>query len=274
MKTKQIVTIGLAIVLVVILYNLPKVIINKDNKNKLAEGKNTTTELDKISDLKKTILTENQIQKITTLRNNFNTVLDVEKRCNFADSLAETFISLSLLDSAAWYAEKLVLLNTELKAKATAADIYYNLYTLADEPTVANRFATKAQQYYKDILEKDPTNTAAKINMAMTYVTSENPMQAVLYLREILEKEPNNESAIFNLGILSLQSGQYDKALARFKKLIEINDRNWKAYLYCGVALAELGDIQAAEQYFTKVVDNSKDPNLVAQANEMMGIKK
>lgn len=273
MKLPQIIAIVVAISLIAILYNLPKVIINKEDKNKLAIEADKSASRDNFKGIGASSTPKRSSSKIEKLRKNFYNVGDVEKRCNFADSLANAFIELENFDSSAWYAERLVLLNSELKAKATAADIYYKLYTLAAEPTVANLFATKAQQYYKEILQNDPSNTAAKINLAMTYVTSENPMQAIGILREVLDKEPNNESAIFNLGLLSLQSGQHQKAEARFRKLVELNNRNWKAHLYLGVALGELGNTADAQKELQMVVKNAKDPSLVAEAKELLGQK-
>ncbi len=107
----------------------------------------------------------------------------------------------------------------------------------------------------------------------MTYVTSENPMKAIALLREVIAKNPEDETAIFNLGFLSIQSGQHAKAVERFEKLIKMNERNWKAHLYLGIAQQELGKQAEAAKEFELVAKNTKDPELKAQVEQLLGQK-
>lgn len=270
MHRSQIIAIAVALVAIVTLYNLPKVIINDTDKNKLSTESTSTEKA--VSEAVN--ISPSDMKKLERLRNNFANAADVKKRCNFADSLAELYINLQKYDSSAAIADKLVLSNSDIATRKTAGNIYYKLYTLAGEPTVANSFATKAQDFYIEVLTKEPDNTTIKNNLAMTYVTSATPMKAIALLREVLAKNPNDETAIFNLGFLSIQSGQYAKAIERFEKLIQANPRNWKAHLYLGIALAESGKTAEAQEKFETVANNTKDPELKAQAEQMLGQKK
>jgi outer membrane protein len=273
MKLSQIIAIVVAIAAIALLYNLPKVVINKTDKDKLGETQSSTNLPN--GDVSKATpqISANTLISIQRLRNSFLNASDNKKRCTFADSLADLFISVQKIDSAAGYAEQLVLSNSDNNTRKTAGNIYFRLFSLADEPTAANSFAAKAQAQFSIVLDTDPDNAEVKNNMAMTYVTSENPMKAIALLREVIAKNPNDENAIFNLGFLSIQSGQHAKAVSRFEKLIQMNERNWKAHLYLGIAQQALGKQEEAAKAFELVAKNTKDQNLKAQAEDLLGQK-
>jgi len=272
MKLFQIIAVVVAIAAIALLYNLPKAIINETDQNKLSNTEATKGNANGKTSAAPQISTAtlNMIQK---LRNSFLNASDTKKRCNFVDSLANQFIAIQKYDSAEWYAERLVLLNSDNNSRKIAGNIYYQLYTLAVEPTDASRFAAKAQEQFSAVLQTEPDNAEVKNNMAMTYVTSENPMKAIALLREVIAKNPEDETAIFNLGFLSIQSGQHAKAVERFEKLIIMNARNWKAHLYLGIAQQALGMQKNAANEFELVAKNTKDPELKAQAEQLIGQK-
>src|SRR5690606_31192565 len=111
-------------------------------------------------------------------------------------------------DSAAWYSEKAADIFNNEKSWIKAGDQYYQAYTFAMDEGKRNQLAEKAQAYFTKVLEVNPTNLEAKTKMAMTYLSSPNPMQGIMMLREVLAQDPQNELALFNLGMLSIQSGQ------------------------------------------------------------------
>ena len=79
--------------------------------------------------------------------------------------------------------------------------------------------------------------------MAMTYLTSSNPIQGITMLREVLVKDPKNELALFNMGMLSIQSGQYERAVERLEELVDINPSHIQGQLLlltCSVLVANL----------------------------------
>jgi len=269
MKLPQIIAVIVAIATIALLYNLPKVVINETDQNKLGTSESTNgIANEKVSPAPK--ISANTYNTIQRLRNSFLNASDTKKRCNFADSLANQFIAIQKYDSADSYAKRLVLLNSDNNSRKIAGNIYYRLYTLADEPTAATRFATKAQEQFSIVLDTDPDNAEVKNNLAMTYVTSENPMKAIAVLREVIAKNPSDENAIFNLGFLSIQSGQHAKAVERFEKLIKMNERNWKAHLYLGISQQALGKQENAVKEFELVAKNTKDLDLKAQAEQLI----
>lgn len=268
MLRSQIIAIVIAIVTVVILFNLPKVIINKTNKDKLADqSKDQSASSDFSAPAPKPVSKEELIL-IQKLRNNFSTVSNKEKKSIFADSLARTFVVLQRFDSAQRYAEEIVLIDQSKTNYKKAADIYFSIFSVVQDPALAGGYAAKARNYYENVLKSDSNNLAVRNNLAMTYSVSETPMQAIMILRGILSKDPENKDAIFNLGLLSIRSGQLDKAIERFSSLIKLDKANWKAYLYLGLVYKEQNKNEEANKAFERVIKNASDPALVAEAKQ------
>jgi tetratricopeptide (TPR) repeat protein len=185
---------------------------------------------------------------------------------NFVNQLKK----ISLFDSAAYYLAVEAEQNPTLGHNLAAADAYYEASVFAINPAKASAASAKAQKYYELVLKEDPKNTDVKAQLAMTYVTTVNPMQGITMLREVLEQNPNHAKAIENLGLLSVQSGQYDKAVVRFEKLIELKPNDVSAHLYLGVSYKELGAKDKARKQLEFVFDNATDPALKEAAKEYL----
>ena len=84
----------------------------------------------------------------------------------------------------------------------------FEFYAIVDADKSAD-FKSKAQSFFQKILKQQPDDLNTQAKMAMTLVSSDNPMQGILKLREIIEKDPDNEFVLLNLGLLSMQTGQF-----------------------------------------------------------------
>ena len=185
---------------------------------------------------------------------------------NFVDNLKKV----SFFDSAAYYLALQADQNPTLGHHLAAADAYYEASVFAINPEKASVASDKARKYYELVLKQDPKNTDAKAQLAMTYVTTPNPMQGIAMLRQIVEQDPNHAKAIENLGLLSVQSGQYNKAVVRFEKLVELKPKDVSAHLYLGVSYKETGAKAKARKHLEFVFDNATDPALKGAAKEYL----
>lgn len=265
MRKGQILGIVVAIFAIIGMYNLPKSIINKTNKEKLGKTETANT-ADLVASSAKTI-SENDLKKIGSLRKFFLNTRDIKKSTNFADSLAMIFISLQKFDSAIVYADKIVLLHQENKnCLKTAGNIAFAIYSAISEPQKATLYAEKARNYYQQFLKTDSSDFEVRNNLAMTYVVSNTPMQAIMELRKVLAAQPSNEQAQFNLGLLAIQSGQFDKAINRFKTLVVANAKNWKAKYYLAISYLESGKNSEAKTLFSDIAENANDISLMEDA--------
>ncbi|SDK79303.1 Tetratricopeptide repeat-containing protein [Catalinimonas alkaloidigena] len=198
--------------------------------------------------------------RLAHLRTNYLTETNTQKKIIFADSLSKLFAQLNRFDSAAVYQERLAELDPTDTNLIAAADWYSEAFNLSTEPAHAEPLNQKAQSIYRRVLERSPDNLDVKAKLAMTYMSSNTPMEGILMLRGILEQDPENQTALYNLGVLALQTRQYDRAIERFQKLIEINPQHMQGYFYLGVSHKELGHRKEARLYFEKVKELSADP--------------
>jgi tetratricopeptide (TPR) repeat protein len=250
------------------LFTLPKIII-KSEKQLAMEKKPVADDHDEKehqSDVKAahtTQISENEKNRIDRFRNSYFSVLNKEKKSNFADSLIRAFRSIHQYDSAAKYSEVVSEMNPTALNWTKTADVYMEAFNFASDKDKAT-FSDKAKVFYSKAIDKEPNNLEVKSKLALTYIGGENPMQGIKILREVLKQDSKNESALYNLGILSIQSGQYDKAVKRFEELLNVNPKHSTGQFYLGVAWANLGDKTKALESFNKARKLETDPEFQA----------
>jgi cytochrome c-type biogenesis protein CcmH/NrfG len=269
MLKSRIILLVIAVILVAVFFSLPKVVV--DNENESIEKGTETAQRNMSSDSNSSASTNNimseshsgnipeEVQEdIDRLRNSYLLAENQENSSIFADSLAAVFRDLNRLDSAAKYVE-LSEEDNELIGNA-----YYEAFSFAADVEKAERLAVKTREYLQKVLDKNPANNSAKIKLAMTYVSSDNPMKGISMLLEVVEEDPDNEEALFNLGILSIQSGQYSKAIERFEKLLKQHPENIQAEFYLALSLMNNGQKAKARRLFTEIKNKSNDEQLLA----------
>ena len=248
---------AVAALLIIMLFSLPKSVVENEadsieNKEIVANTEGNPHETGVNSDQAETFSRLNQ------------QLLDSE------DSLAMLYISLNKYDSAAQFfdliAEKAPTRENWMKAGNT----YYEAFGFAMDAEKRKTLGEKAAVYFNRILEEEPANFEVKNKLAMTYVSSTNPMQGVMMLREILQQDPQNEQALFNLGVLSMQSGQYDKAVERFSNLVELYPKNTQAHFFLGVSYLETGASDKAKEQFLRVKSLDDNPSVQATVDSYL----
>lgn len=292
MSRPQIIVIAVALLLVIGMFFLPKVIINKDKKADMAGMAAASANRDKPTaeptgedhsshghapgehDAGETVAhataTPAQLKEISELRQQFESAPSAAKKVEIAGRLGQKYQQISKFDSAGYYYETVANAKPTEQNFAKAGDQYFEAFSFAATEERGKILGEKAQAMYGKVLETNPNNLDAKTNLAMTYIAGPAPMKGIALLREVLEKDPNNEKAIYNLGYLSMQSRQFDKAVDRFKKLVEINPKNVNGNFYLGVALAETGKKAEAVEVFKKVKTLNNDPELHASVDEYL----
>jgi len=260
MLRNRIILLVISVALIVLLFSLPKVVVQNESGAVTADS--VAVEADPHGGPSVTIQ-----QAIARMRVQFEKEGTGEKSAIFADSLADLYLEAGRFDSAAWYADKSAAFFNTMESWIKAGESYYNAYTFAMDQQKQNEMAAKAQQYFGLVLKSDPGNLEVKSKMAMTYLTSANPMQGITLLREVLAEDPKNQSALFNLGMLSVQSGQYDRAIERLNELLAINPRHVQAQLLLGVSYMNKGDKKLAREQFERVKQLDSDPAVQATAD-------
>lgn len=277
-KQKLIIT-GLALLAVVGIYFLPKGVVKKAGgeqavRDQMAGKSSTPTDTTQHTDThtdepqhEETPLSESEMKYLAALRKRYQQAKPSQK-AQFADSLAKRFAQNNQFDSVAVYTGQL----------ANHAPTAANLIKAGDAMFDAAGFALKAdkiaywtehsRQMYQKAIEADKNNLDAKAKLAMTYVDTDNPMQAIGMLREVVSADPKNETAIYNLGLLSMRSNQYEKAIGRFEELLKINPKHLKATYFLAMSYKQAGKKEKAIEFFNKVKQLDKDPAVQESVEE------
>ncbi|AJA90041.1 cell surface protein [Borreliella chilensis] len=121
-----------------------------------------------------------------------------------------------------------------------------------------NKNYQNAMSLYSLVIEKNPENISAYINLAKAYEKTGNKTLAISTLEKIINK--NNKLALNNLGILYKKEKNYQKAIEIFEKAITNSDIEAKYNL--ATTLIEMNDNTRAKDLlkeYTKLKPNNPE---------------
>jgi len=162
-------------------------------------------------------------------------------------------------------------LNPSKQTWETAANSLFNSLSQIQDSITSVYYYSQAEEAYNHLLELDPDNTQAKINLAVCLVDyKQQVMQGVQMLKQVVEEDENNEQAIYILGLLSIRSTQYDKALERFEKLVSLQPENPEYRILLGNVLSTLGEKDKAIQSYEAAIPLLNDEEAVEKVNNII----
>ena len=194
-----------------------------------------------------------KVQKLDeAIKSSTDKKLAFENMINMWDSLRNPSV-------AAYYMEQASEASPTESNWIETANRYYAATRFAKE-TERPLLFNKAMDCFTHVLELNPKNLEAKINLASCYVEgSPDPMKGIGMLREIEKTDSNNVNLQLNFAFFSERSGQWDKAIARFEKVLKIQPDFIEAYLHLADAYQQKGDktkaIESLKKYVTLVDD-------------------
>jgi outer membrane protein len=271
MKKLQFVLIGLGVISVLGLYALPKVVVeNKDTESTMeGEGGDPTSEAITASH-ENTLSSKNRSQADQLIQQFANAPTPEEKVAS-AQVLAGIYSEEGIFDSAAYYwSEAAEIWPDNLFVVEEAGKASYEAFSFALDKQKVETLAAKTRTYLNRVLEKDPSRLDLKSKVAMTYVSSANPMQGITMLREVLEEDPQHEDGLFNMGVLSMQSGQYARAVERFEELVRFHPSNVQGQFYLAVSYFELKEKNKAKKQFEQVKQMTQDPMILSSVQSYL----
>jgi tetratricopeptide (TPR) repeat protein len=269
MQKHRVILIVISLVLIIVLYLLPRFVVDNEKDQNIgiatdAEVPSTDQSLNdkKSIDVHAMDISIEDQNKINDFRKQIAT--EGSNQLIIADSLSKIFLAYNQFDSAAKYLDVVAGINPGLSEYENAGNAYFDALSFALDQAKVTVYAEKARYYFNLLLEYDPKRLDIKNKLAMTYISSSNPMQGISMLREILEEDPQNEKALFNLGILALQSGQYERGSERFKNLVSLYPQNLQGQFYLGLCYYEMGQKDKARNQFELVKSMEDDPAVLA----------
>lgn len=272
MKRSQLILLAGGIIATAGLYALPKAVVDTkgDTDSISQENEETTSPISDPVSLHEADLSSDQIAEIVSLRAQSDGGESSEGKVSAALALADIYQELSKYDSAGYYLGLAFEEKQELELAEKAGLAYYEAFSFALDPDKVAKTAELTRGYLSKVLDKDPSRLDLKTKVAMTYVSSSNPMQGITMMREILEQDPQNEDALFNMGVLSMQSGQYKRATERFEELLQYHPENLQGQFYLGVSYFEDNLKNKAKAQFEKVKGMTNDPMILGSVQSYL----
>lgn len=261
MKKSQLILIVVGVCTIVGLYALPKVVVdNEAGTTSVEDSSAPETSASDVAGMHENELSSENRSEADQLRATLASAKDPSEISAAGKSLAAIYQKEGMFDSAAYILEEVVVLNpTNLELIEEAGKAYYEAYSFALDKAKVENLAEKTRTYLNQVLEKDPSRLDLKTKVAMTYVSSANPMQGITLMREILEEDPQNEDGLFNMGVLSMQSGQYKRAAERFEELVKYHPDNLQGQFYLAVSYFESKEKNKAKAQFEEVKKMTQD---------------
>ena len=272
MKRSQLILLVVGIIAIAGLYALPKAVVDtKGDADSISqENEETSSPVSDPASLHESELTSDQVAEIVSLRAQFEGGESSEGKVSAALALADIYQGLSKYDSAGYYLGLAFEEKQELELAEKAGLAYYEAFSFALDPDKVAKTAELTRGYLSKVLDKDSSRLDLKTKVAMTYVSSPNPMQGITMMREILEQDPQNEDALFNMGVLSMQSGQYKRATERFEELLQYHPENIQGQFYLGVSYFEDNLKNKAKAQFGKVKEMTNDPVILGSVQSYL----
>ncbi|SHN20724.1 Tetratricopeptide repeat-containing protein [Cyclobacterium lianum] len=264
MKRSQILFVLVGILLTFLLYRLPMVVVDNEEQPLAQDGNDLGSDFSAEGDSHNSSLGEEDLKVIENLMAEMEGEPDNENFVIFADSIAKVYEAGGKIDSAAYFYSLIAEKVPELANWEKAGNAYYEAFSFSMDDSKTRRMAEKTRQYLGRVLDTQPDRLDLKTKVAMTYVSSQNPMQGITMLREILEEDPVNEEALFNMGILSMQSGQYKRAVERFEQLVANHPDNIQGQFYLGVSLFESNQKKRAREQLLSLKEKTDDPQILS----------
>jgi cytochrome c-type biogenesis protein CcmH/NrfG len=131
----------------------------------------------------------------------------------------------------------------------------------------------------KDIVNKDPKNLSAWVELGNIYFDTNQPKEAIDAYSHYLAIKPDNPDVRTDLGIMYRKIGDFDRAVQEFQRAAREDPKHVNSRYNMGLVLLHdkhdiKGAVQAWEDYL-KVDPNSERANRVrAQMDKLKGMTK
>lgn len=260
-RSLQIIVVSVSVSLFAVLYFGGRTTPNSrpDIEKTRALRAESSTDSDLIISSAKADFTEEQLVTILEIELSLPLQLTDSLRAESFKNLSKEWNSLGRFDIGGIYAQKVAeIFNTEESWSITGTTFGMGQKRAANEET-QTFCAERAVAAFNKAIELNPDEVQHKINLALIYVETSQPMQGISMLRDLASKNPKNTSVLLALGQLSVRSGQYDKAIERYQEIVKIESDNLRAHYALAQIYQSLGKIQDAIEAYNKCLEISDD---------------
>ena len=179
--------------------------------------------------------------------------------------LYATWDSLNQLPIAAYYLGESAKLENSEKSLTFAANLFLDHLEHAEDAAVMKWESRQAITLLDRAIQLSPSNDSLKVKQALLYMNTGEPMVGVAKLKDVVANNPDNVEAQLTLANLAIQSGQYDKAIERMQTFLQTHPDEPKVIFVMAEAYRSKGDVKKAVELFEQCKKLLKDPSLKAE---------
>jgi tetratricopeptide (TPR) repeat protein len=270
-KRPQWITLGVAIVLVTILYLFGRTVsIKKANNSRQPDISEDVLSTDTILAKAKKRLSLDQVTRLNALEHSVVRGDVKDEQLKVYHQLAHFWADTAqLFEPYAWYEGEAARLENSEKSLTFAAHLFLQNLRGENDPALRSWKALQAKDLFERSLKINPNNDSSTVGLGACFIfggISAAPMEGILKVRAVAERDSTNIFAQEVLGQGSMLSGQYDKAIARFETVYRLSANNMNTRLEASLMLAEAYEKnenkQAAINWYEKSLDLVKNDEI------------
>jgi len=134
-------------------------------------------------------------------------------------------------------------------------------------------------QALKDILQKDPKNLAAWVELGNLYFDTDQPRESIEAYSKYLASKPDNADVRTDMGIMYRKLGDSDRALKEFRTAAQTDPKHVNSRYNIGIVLLHdkqdmKGAIKAWEEYLKMDSNSERAKRLQGQMEKMKQMTK
>jgi tetratricopeptide (TPR) repeat protein len=124
---------------------------------------------------------------------------------------------------------------------------------------------------FKNIADKEPSNSEARVQLANLYFDAEKYDDALKWYIEALKLSPKDVNISTDLGVCYYYTNQADKALEQFKRSLAIDPKHAKTLLNVGIVKAfGKQDLEGAMAAWQQVIDIAPGSEEAQKARQVL----
>jgi Tfp pilus assembly protein PilF len=123
----------------------------------------------------------------------------------------------------------------------------------------------------RDALKADPLYLPARLELGVALAQKGDRAEAQKEMEAVLRQNPLHPRGHFNYGALMSEEGRWEEARLHFARALELDGTYCKSYAALITADLQLGDHAGAVAALEKTRKNCSDPEMVEQAELMVG---
>ncbi|WP_212000562.1 M48 family metallopeptidase [Chitinophaga sp. HK235] len=268
MRKSQVLLVGAAVALLVVLYAFGRTIPRSDKQAMSTaapmqggQGVEPIAFSELLETAKGKIPAEKLLQINTIETNVIRGDVNAQQIAAYKQ-LYNTWDSLNQLPVAAYYLGQAAKLENSEKSLTFAANLFLAHLQHAQDPRIAKWEADQATTLFDQAILLNPANDTLKMSQAMVYMNTGEPMKGVAKMKEVVAKNPDNIDAQVTLANLAIRSGQFDKAIERLEGVMQKHPDDAKVLFVLAESYRSKGNTKKALELFEKSKQAMKDPEL------------